>query len=139
MAYTTVRRFEHCTHSLFRRYISVCSLLGDAQRARSAWRALERTGHAQMLQDVNMNMVFIDTLLRAARTASTEQYEDHLETAISCAPPPPLTTANTSALHIHYVSDMMLCLYMGRAVVLPVGLAPRKPSVRTRRQHPSRP
>eukprot|EP00892_Ulva_mutabilis_P007714 jgi/Ulvmu1/5314/UM022_0108.1 len=82
MAYTTVRRFEQCTHSLFRRYVSVCSLLGDAQRVRSAWRALERTGHVQMLQDVNMNMVYIDTLLRAARTAPSAQYEEYLDTAV---------------------------------------------------------
>lgn len=88
MGFTTVRKFEHCAHNLFRRYITVCSLLGDAKRARSAWRALERTGHITMLQDVNMNMVYIETLLRASRSGRAADRGEYLDAAMQCAPPP---------------------------------------------------
>lgn len=89
MGFTTVRKFEACTHQLFRRYITACGLMADAARARSAWRALERTGSVHMLQDVNLNMVYIDTLLRASRTARPPQRAEFLDAAMQCAAAPP--------------------------------------------------
>lgn len=112
MGFTTVRKFEHCTHNLFRRYITVCSLLGDAKRARSAWRALERTGHITMLQDVYMNMVYIETLLRASRTVRTGDRGEYLDAAMQCAPVP-----TCGLYHRHLAGSTMSPLPSPRASV----------------------
>jgi hypothetical protein len=86
MIYTKAHSFEHCTHHLFRRYIIACRLTGEAERARTAWTALLRTGNAVLLQDVDMSMVYVDTLLARSREDDTEGSQEYLEDAMRCRP-----------------------------------------------------
>lgn len=84
MVHTHAQKFEDCTHQLFKRYITACHITGSAQRARSAWSALLRTGNALLLQDVDMCMMYVDTLLMHSRHADDETSEEYFDDAIRC-------------------------------------------------------
>lgn len=86
MVHTHASKFEECTHKLFQRYITACNIIGDAKRAKSAWNALLRTGNALLLQDVDMCMMYIDTLIQHSKQAADGTSEEYFDDAIRCAP-----------------------------------------------------
>ena len=84
MVHTHAQKFEECTHRLFQRYITACHITGNAQKARSAWNALLRVGNDLLLQDVDMSLMYIDTLLQHSKQATDGTAEEYFDDAIRC-------------------------------------------------------
>jgi hypothetical protein len=85
MVHTYAQKFEDCTHQLFKRYITACRVTGSAEKARSAWNALLRTSNSLLLQDVDMCMSYIATLLTHSHNVDDGASEEFLDDAITCA------------------------------------------------------
>jgi hypothetical protein len=82
MIYTDQRKYEACTHELFRRYFTICSLLGDANRSKEAWASLVRTKNMHILGDLDMNLTHIETLLACRKGDRNELSLEYLDEAI---------------------------------------------------------
>lgn len=101
--HTKAQKFEDCTHQLFKRYMKTCNITGSTQRARSAWNALLRTGNALLLQDVDLCMLYIQTLLK--HSADDDVSEDFFDDAVRCPPSVPTRMCSTTLLRGEYMHE----------------------------------
>lgn len=87
MVHTRAFHYEECSHKLFRRYMTTCKITGNAQKARKAWNALLRTSNARLLQDVEMCMTYVRTLVDYSKFASQAEADEYFDDAIRCLLP----------------------------------------------------